>query len=324
MRISEILTPSFKMLRKELGIHEERKGSMVELCRSNDSDFCREVVAKGWLTEEQMAHAAERYRLGRSRSGRCIFWMIDEIGRVYDGHVGDTWVSTMLKAREPELLREWHTEHCLFGTQMLNLTRKSQNRWSSESNVSLLRHCRVAKEEDEVKSQKRLRDESEGHTERTDYVGEAQGENLEQRTESVFGSLRSKSEENLEEILIKPHAAPSDRTDVVAVVESERSAVILSEVFPEYMWMASVYPMNLNVGTLQALCGHRVVLFPPTDETGETYLAWLEVADQARRELHLDISVSSVLEDGATEEQKRRKIDLVEYLWAEPKVRGEK
>ena len=29
-----------------------------------------------------------------------------------------------------------------------------QNRWSSESNVSLLRHCRVATEEDEVKSQK--------------------------------------------------------------------------------------------------------------------------------------------------------------------------
>ena len=31
----------------------------------------------------------------------------------------------------------------------------TQNRWSSESNVSLLRHCRVATEEDEVKSRKR-------------------------------------------------------------------------------------------------------------------------------------------------------------------------
>ena len=239
MRISEIMTPWFRELRQELGLP---RPSMPVVQVSADSDFCREVVAKGWLTEEQMAHAAERYRLGRSRSGRCIFWMIDEIGRVYDGHVGDAWVSAMLKAREPELLREWHTEHCLLGLHQL-------------------------------KNEK-------------------------------IKELKNKTS--------------------VAVVESERSAVILSEVFPEYVWMASVYPMNLNVGTLQALCSHRVVLFPPTDETGETYLAWLEVADQARRELHLDISVSSVLEEGATEEQKRRKIDLVEYLWAKPKVRSEK
>ena len=102
---------------------------------------------------------------------------------------------------------------------------------------------------------------------------------------------------------------------MVAVVESERSAVILSEVLPEYIWMASVYPMNLNVRTLQPLCGRRVVLFPPTDETGETFLAWVEVADQARRMLHLDVSVSTVLEERATEEQKRRKIDLIGFLF---------
>ena len=234
MRISEILTPSFRALRQELGLPRPAK-AVVQV--SADSDFCREVVARGWLTEEQMAHAAERYRLGRSRSGRCIFWMIDEMGRVYDGHIGNSWVSAMLKAREPELLKDWHTEHCLFGLHQL-------------------------------KNEK-------------------------------IKELKNKTS--------------------VAVVESERSAVILSEVLPEYIWLASVYPMNLNVRTLQPLCGRRVVLFPPTDETGETFLAWVEVADQARRVLHLDISVSTVLEERATEEQKRRKIDLVEYLWAEPK-----
>ena len=148
MRISEIMTPSFRELRKELGIHEERKGSMVELCRSNDSDFCREVVARGWLTEEQMAHAAERYRLGRSRSGRCIFWMIDETGRVYDGHIGNSWVSAMLKAREPELLKDWHTEHCLLGLHQLKnekikeLKKKLQWRWwSRNGRQSFCRRC---------------------------------------------------------------------------------------------------------------------------------------------------------------------------------------
>ena len=69
MRISEILTPSFRELRQELGLPRPAK-AVVQV--SADSDFCREVVARGWLTEEQMAHAAERYRLGRSKSGRCI------------------------------------------------------------------------------------------------------------------------------------------------------------------------------------------------------------------------------------------------------------
>ena len=228
------MTPSFRELRQELGLPRQAK-AVVQV--SVDSDFCREVVARGWLTEEQMAHAAERYRLGRSKSGRCIFWMIDEMGRVYDGHIGNSWVSAMLKAREPELLKDWHTEHCLLGLHQL-------------------------------KNEK-------------------------------IKELKNKTS--------------------VAVVESERSAVILSEVLPEYIWMASVYPMNLNVRTLKPLCGRRVELFPPTDETGETFLAWVEVADQARRVLHLDISVCTVLEERATEEQKRRKIDLVEYLWAEPK-----
>ena len=89
MRISEIMTPSFRELRQELGLPRPAK-AVVQV--SADSDFCREVVARGWLTEEQMAHAAERYRLGRSKSGRCIFWMIDEMGRVYDGHIGNSWV----------------------------------------------------------------------------------------------------------------------------------------------------------------------------------------------------------------------------------------
>ena len=118
MKLREILTPSFTALRQELGILERRR-PMVEECRADDSDFCQEVVSRGWLTEEQMHHAAERYQLGKSRSGRCIFWMIDRQGRVRDGHIGDQWVTEMLKARAPQLLGHWHAEHCLFGLETL-------------------------------------------------------------------------------------------------------------------------------------------------------------------------------------------------------------
>ena len=47
--------------------------------QSSDSDFCKAVVANGYMTEEQMLEAVRRYRLGRSRDGGVIFWQIDTL-----------------------------------------------------------------------------------------------------------------------------------------------------------------------------------------------------------------------------------------------------
>ena len=228
---------------------------IVEGCRADDSDFCLWVTdgshrAGGHpiLTEEQMKRAAERYRLGKSRSGKTIFWMIDEMDRVHDGHIGDSWVSVMLKAREPKLLRDWHAEHCLFGLHLLNF-------------------------------------------------------NLNPNLNANFN----------------PNLNPNCQLSMVCVVEKETSAVILSELFPEYIWMATCTPMNLMLDRLEPLRSCQVTLFPSTDMTMGTFLWWQEVAEEARQKRHLNITVSSVLEDCATEEQKRRKIDLVDFLVEELK-----
>ena len=55
--------------------------------QSADSDFCRALVSNGYLTEAQMQHAAQRYRLGVSRDGGVIFWQIDTMGRIFDGKI---------------------------------------------------------------------------------------------------------------------------------------------------------------------------------------------------------------------------------------------
>lgn len=244
MKIKEILSPTAKDF-------EQPETPMITV--SVDSDFCQEIVAKGWLTAEQMAHAAARYRLGRSRSGRCIFWMIDQQGIVRDGHIGNSWASDMLRSREPELLKDWRTEHCLFG---LHLT--SDIRHDLRSSLLSLGKLRAS-----------------------------------------FRLLSLKR---------------SLQTLDIALVERESSAVILSELFPERLWLASCNLVNLTVENLAALHGHRVTLFPPTDPTMSTYVSWLEIADQAHRQLGLDISVSSILEDHATPAQKEARIDLVDFL----------
>ena len=233
MTWNEAFPYTFKNLRKKFNIPEPSKTDMVDDCRADDSDFCLEVVEKSLLTEEQMHHAASRYQLGKSRSGKTIYWMIDDLGTCRDGHIGsdshaaDTWVFTLLKNRFPELAQYIPpSEHCLFGLHLLR---------------------------------------------------------------EVGG---------------------------VAIVEKESSAVILSELYPQSLWLATAYPANLSERLLAPLQGHPVMMFPPTDETMDTYLSWLEVADQARRKYHLDITVSSLLEDHATPDQKQRCIDLLDY-WME-------
>ena len=100
------------------------------------------------------------------------------------------------------------------------------------------------------------------------------------------------------------------------MVESEASAVILSELFPESIWMAYAYPANMTVDLLEPLQGCSVSIYPQTDPHMEIYLSFLDFADTLRRVYpSIDISIERILEDNATDEQKQRNIDLVDFLF---------
>ena len=205
-----------------------RPTSIVADCRSDDSDLCHEMLTTFGFTEAQMHRASERFHLGRSKSGKTIYWMIDELGICHDGHLGDSWVSTMLKSRYPECAPYIQITHCLFGLHQI-------------------------------------------------------------------------SEE-------------MDNSKPIGIVESERSAVLLSELFPELLWLAYSYGSNCTVDKFEPLQGHKITFYPRTDPNQECYLSFLELADQVKRTYNIDINVSSFLEDNATDDQKSKDIDLVDYL----------
>ena len=235
-RLNDILTPSFRD-----SVRKTPRPQLVVV--SHDSDFCRDVVAKGWLTEEQMHHAADSYRLGKSKSGKCIYWMIDELGRIRDGRLGDAWVSQLLKTREPEILKEYHARHCLFGLHLL---------------------C---------------------HTDCTDAT------------------------------VIPYNPCHPLSTDLpVSIVEREESAVILSELLPESLWMAYSYAANMSLELLEPLQGCTVTIYPRTDPLMNTYTAFLEFANDVRHLYDIDITIDDVLEEHATPEQKERHIDLLDFI----------
>ena len=107
----------------------------------------------------------------------------------------------------------------------------------------------------------------------------------------------------------------ADNADKVAVVEAEKTAVILSAHFPEYLWLAAGGLFELTADKLFPLRSHPIVLFPDTDPEGRAYARWYDVAREARHCYGCRITVSSLLERRATTAQKAAKIDLADLLF---------
>ena len=196
---------------------------MVEACRADDFEFFQPFIQSGMLTADQMHRAAERYYLGKTRSGKTMFWMIDDMMQPLDARIGDTWVSQLLKKREP-LLEYWPVKHCLFGEHLL----------IHQNNVS--------------------------------------------------------------------------------IVESEQSAVILSELFPESIWMAYSTTAHLVPELMAPLQGRHVTIYPRTDPTMSTYVFFLEYAQHIRKHYDINLRIDSTLEHNATAEQKEQCIDILEFI----------
>ena len=111
------------------------------------------------------------------------------------------------------------------------------------------------------------------------------------------------------------HLLDEDRDRAVAVVEAEKTAVIMSETFPQYLWLATGGLSCLNESSLFPLRRRRIMLFPDTDTTGKTYNEWYHRAKKAEWLLGHPVTVSPLLERQATPDQKKRKIDLVDYVF---------
>ena len=231
MKWNEVFCNTFKELHKKTEPEVRRQIDfmlpsmpMVEACRADDFDFFRPFIESGDLSIDQMHHAASRYFLGKTRSGQPVFWMIDDMLQPLDAHLGDTWISKLLKDREP-LLEYWEVQHCLFGLHL-----------------------------------------------------------------------------------------SSDVEKPVAIVESESSAVVLSELLPDSLWMAYATTSHLVPELLAPLEGRTVTIYPRTDPTMSTYLFFLDYANIVRRQYDINIQVDATLEDHATPDQKDRCIDIIDFF----------
>jgi hypothetical protein len=99
-----------------------------------------------------------------------------------------------------------------------------------------------------------------------------------------------------------------DKTNPVAIVESEKTAVIASVYLPQFIWLAVGSLTNLNAEKCSILKGRTVTLFP--DLNG--FDKW---SSKAKELSHLaNFTVSDLLERKATEAEKKQGFDLADYL----------
>jgi hypothetical protein len=102
----------------------------------------------------------------------------------------------------------------------------------------------------------------------------------------------------------------------VAIVESEKTAIIASVYLPQFVWIAAGSKTGLNETKCQVLMGRNVVLFPDISPAKENQATAFELwTGKAREYSHLArFRVSDLLERKATVEEREQGLDLADYL----------
>lgn len=282
MILSEILTPSFKSIGEELGLKVETFGGhLITLAPrwrqalSVESEFCKALVSCGYLSERQMLRAALRYRLGATKTGGVIYWQIDNHEETYEGKI-------------MHYLPNCHRNKAR-NADWVGSALARRYGWGK----GVARHCFFGLHQ---LSQSRF-----GYTDAVKQIDE--------RYVPLCASTGSAT------------AAPElvEGPKSIAIVEAEKTAVILSEIYPQYIWLAAGGLTQLQIDKFRPLRGRKLILFPDTDPTGEAYKLWYETSQTVQQQLFWEespqIYVSDLLERQASEDQKQRKIDLVDYYF---------
>jgi len=116
---------------------------------------------------------------------------------------------------------------------------------------------------------------------------------------------------NLKQCFFGEHLLKSDPEKTIAIVESEKTAVIASVYLPEFIWLATGGLSNLSPERSKVLKNRNVILFP--DIKG--FDKWNEKGKELTRLVPGTwFNISDLLERKATETERQQGLDLADYL----------
>ena len=127
------------------------------------------------------------------------------------------------------------------------------------------------------------------------------------RTEYIY-SEHPKNRHDL--CLFGLHLIIQDKTSNIAIVESEKTACLMSSILPSFTWLACGGSNGLNERKLRMLKGRNVMLFPDHNKYDE----WLEKANSMNKNLStVSIEVSKDCELWYNEGKLQKGGDIADY-----------
>ena len=121
---------------------------------------------------------------------------------------------------------------------------------------------------------------------------------------------------NLSQCLFGLHLIIDDKKSVVALVESEKTACIMSVIFSDFLWMSCGAKGEFKLKKLEAIKHRKIIAYPDCEiqKSGlATYQEWKSKAEVFNAN-GFDIYVSDLLEKETTEKQKKDGIDIADFF----------
>ncbi len=115
---------------------------------------------------------------------------------------------------------------------------------------------------------------------------------------------------NLQQCFFGEHLLNHSPQNVIAIVESEKTAIISSIYFPKFTWLACGSLNGLSVSKCKVLEGRKIILFPDLNCLPD----WEKKAVQIGLSIPCKIKVSTFLENRAPLTDKLQGLDLADYL----------
>ncbi len=96
---------------------------------------------------------------------------------------------------------------------------------------------------------------------------------------------------------------------VIAIVESEKTAILMTAFMPQYIWMATGGLSNLSLDKFEPLRYRKLILYPDLN----AFDKWQDKI-QDLKALNCQIKISNLLEAMASTKEKNQGYDLADYL----------
>lgn len=121
---------------------------------------------------------------------------------------------------------------------------------------------------------------------------------------------------HLSQCLFGLHLIGENNDSVIALVESEKTACIMSGIFPEFIWMACGAKGEFKMKKIEPIKHRKILAYPDCEIQNNgttTFHEWNNKAKEFNQK-GFDITVSDLLEKESTVEEKKMGIDIADFF----------